>query len=674
MKKIIFTAMFLGLIAINCSTTPPKVLSVSSPDGSVEVKFDNTDSTMSYSVSYKGDEIISKSFMGFQFKSHSPLLSCIKIADYKTGSYDEVWEQPWGEERLIRENYNELSVDLIEVNNEQKKLQIVFRVFNDGLGFRYLFPEQENLEYFEIMNEITEFNIADDADAWWIKAFQPERYEYLYQHTLLNDIDSIDGAHTPLTLETSDGLYLSIHEADLTDYASMCLRRVGSNKLKCKLAPWSDGVLVKANAPHKTPWRTIQIGEKPGDLVTSRLILNLNPPNKLGDVSWIKPAKYVGIWWGMHIGKWSFMEGENHGATTERAKEYIDFAAEHGFDEVLVEGWNVGWVEEWWLDDGSGISFTETTSDYDLKEVQDYAKSKGLTLQIYHETMSNTRNYLNQIDSAFSLASSLGIKTAKIGQVGGKLDKKEWHYGQYAVKYYREVLKKAAEYKISVYFHEPVKATGERRTYPNMFSREGARGMEYNAWSGDGGNPPEHTCILPFTRLLGGPMDYTPGIFSMNVPGRPINQVNTTLAKQLALYVVLNSPVQMAADLIENYRGKPAFKFIEDVPVDWETTKVIDAAIGEYVITARKDKNSQDWYLGAITNMNSREFIINLDFLDAGITYTAQIYKDAADADYKLNPEAYDIVELQVENSDEFSIVLANGGGMAVRFTPEIRK
>jgi alpha-glucosidase len=668
MKNNFFLLLFLVIGITACNRHIKKIVRVSSPDGKIEVTFDNSNSKLIYSVKYLGKEIISKSKMGFEFRNQHSLENAIQIVEYKTTSFDQNWEQPWGEQRVIRENYNELLLDLAEKKGKKRKLQIVFRVFNDGIGFRCIFPEQENLEYFEIMDEKTEFNFPSENKAWWIKAYQPDRYEYLYQLSAINDIDSVNGAHTPLTIVTVDNLYLSIHEADLTDYASMCLNPSGNNGLKCALTPWSDGIKVKAEAPHQTPWRTIQIAEKPGDLITSGLILNLNPPNKLGDVSWLKPVKYVGIWWGMHIGKWTFTEGENHGATTERAKQYIDFAAKHGFDEVLVEGWNKGWKTEWWLDDGSDINFVESTPDYDLVEVQNYAKSKGVSLQIYNETMSNIRNYLSQIDSAYKLFTSLGIKTAKIGQVGSKLDQKEWHYSQYGVNYYRKVLKKAAEHKIAVNFHEPVKATGERRTYPNMFSREGARGMEYNAWSSDGGNPPSYTCILPFTRMLAGPMDYTPGIFDITIPGRENNQVNTTLAKQLALYVVIYSPVQMAADLIENYEDHPAFQFIKDVPVDWETTEVIDAKIGEFLIIARKDKYSEDWYLGAITNEKARDFNIILDFFETDKLYTAQIYKDSEESDYKTNPTAYRIEEKQVKKGEVFNIKLENGGGMAVRF------
>jgi alpha-glucosidase len=667
MKRKLF--LFLSLLGlISCNVEVEKIVKVTSPDGKIEVIFDNSDAKMDYSVSYLGKEVISKSNMGFDF-GNQPSLDSIQIVNFQTKNYNQTWEQPWGEQRLVRENYNELIVSLAEKLGKHRELKIVFRVFDDGIGFRYIFPKQDSLKYVEISNELTEFNFADNNNkAWWIEAFQNERYEYLFQKTLINDIAKT--VHTPLTIETKDSLYLSIHEADLVDYSSMCLKPTGNNGFKCELTPWSDGIKVKTEAPFKTPWRSIQIAKKPGDLITSKLILNLNPPNVLGDVSWLKPMKYVGIWWGMHIGNWTFGQGEKHGATTERAKKYIDFAAKNGFDEVLVEGWNIGWKTgpDWYLDDGKDISFTKPTPDYNLVEVQDYAKLKGITLQIYHETMANTKNYLSQIDSAYTLVNRSGIRSAKIGHVGNKLDNKEWHYGQYGVNYYREVLKKAAAYHIAINFHEPIKATGEQRTYPNMFTREGARGMEYNAWSADGGNPPSHTCILPFTRLLGGPMDYTPGIFNITLSGRENNQINTTLAKQLALYVVIYSPIQMASDLIENYEGHPAFQFIKDVPVDWETTQIINSKIGEFIVTVRKDKNSDDWFLGAITNENSRDLSFALDFLETDKLYLAQIYRDANDTDYKKNPITYEIEEKQVKNGDVFGIKMANGGGIAVRF------
>ncbi len=626
---------------------------------------------MVYSVNFKGKEIISPSLLGFDLEHQKSLQDSLVIVEYKTSSYDQTWEQPWGEERYINEQYNEIKLLLAEQGISARKIELVFRVFDDGVGFRFFFPEQEHLSDFVILAENTEFNFTANHKAWWIKAFQPERYEYLYRSSGLNEIDSF--AHTPLTMETADGLYLSIHEAELTDYASMTLKPSGQNGLQSELTPLSDGTKVKISTPCQTPWRTIQIAEKPGDLITSYLSLNLNPPNQLGDVTWIKPQKYIGIWWGMHIGLWTFWYSDKHGATTERAKQYIDFAAENGFGEILVEGWNTGWRAgpDWYLDDGANINHTQTTTDYDINAVQNYAQSRGVSLQMYYETMANTRNFLSQIDSAFAMAKRLGIHTAKIGQVGSRMDLKEYHHSQYGVQYYREVPRKAAEYQIAVNFHEPIKDTGERRTFPNMLTREGSRGTEYDAWSGDGGNPPEHTCILPFTRLLSGPMDFTPGIFEMDIPGRPKNHVNTTLAKQLALYVVIYSPLQMAADLIENYRNQPALQFIKEVPVDWETTKVLDAKIGDFIITARKDRNSEDWYVGGITDEFARNIAIKLDFLPKDKPYKAHIYRDGPDADYQTNPKAIKIDSISVSYRDSLPVKMARGGGFAIRFEAE---
>ena len=661
MKYIYVTYLFILLALLSCNES--KKLEINSPDGKIQVIFDNSNSKLNYSVSYNENEIISKSKLGFDFKNQHSFDSILQIENFSIRTFDTVWEQPWGEQQFIREHYNELNICFTEKGDDKRKFSIIFRVFDDGIGFRYVFPKQDNLDYFEITNEKTEFNFSENTKAWWIKSFTKNRYEQLYQLTDINDVDT---AHTPITIETSDGVYVSIHEAELTDYAAMSLAATKKNGFQCCLSPWSDGIKVKATAPHQTPWRTIQIAKTPGDLIASNLILNLNPPNVLGDVSWLKPMKYIGIWWGIHIGKWSFGPGINHGATTERAKEYIDFAFKNGFDEILVEGWDKGWPSDVWFDNGAELNFIKSAADYDLAEVQKYAKSKGVSIQIYHETMANTVNYLDQIDTAFNLLSDIGIQSAKIGHVGFKLDQKEYHDSQYGVNYFRKVLKKAAEHKISVNFHEPIKATGERRTYPNMFSREGARGQEYNAWSE--GNPPEHTCILPFTRLLAGPMDFTPGIFDVNIKSRPYNRVKTTLAKQLALYVVIYSPIQMAADLIENYQNNPAFQFIKDVPVDWETTKVIDAKIGDYVIVARKDKNNEDWYLGAITDENERVFKVKLDFLDSDKRYEAQIYRDADVADYINNSTAYEIDEKLCEKGEILECRLAKGGGMAVRF------
>ncbi len=425
--------------------------------------------------------------------------------------------------------------------------------------------------------------MSGDHQAWWIPAFQPNRYEYLYRNTSLGQLSTGGGSvHTPFTMETADGLYLSIHEAALKDYSSMTLKAEDHLVFKANLVPWSDGVLVKAQTPLRTPWRTIQIAESPGDLITSYLILNLNEPNALGDVSWVKPGKYIGIWWGMHLDKWTWGSGPKHGATTENTKAYLDFAAKYGFSGVLVEGWNLGWDGDWTAH-GDQFNFTTPYPDYDLKGLAEYAKSLGVKIIAHNETAAVVGNYESQMEDAYALYQSLGMDTVKTGYVGygqgvprydeqGSLLGMEWHHGQYMVEHHQKVIETAARYGLMIDAHEPIKDTGLRRTYPNFMTREAARGQEYNAWDGNGGNPPDHVTILPFTRLLAGPMDYTPGILAPFKEARPNNQVNHTLAKELALYVVIYSPLQMAADLIENYEANPAFQFILDVPVDWEET------------------------------------------------------------------------------------------------------
>jgi alpha-glucosidase len=481
-------------------------------------------------------------------------------------------------------------------------------------------------------------------------------------------------------MAAANGLYLTIHEAALIDYPAMALKMGTNTTLECDLYPWSNGTKVKASTPLQTPWRTIQIAENPGDLITSYLILNLNEPNKLEDTSWIKPGKYVGIWWGMHIGTYTWGSGPNHGATTENAMRYIDFASEYGFDGVLIEGWNLGWDGNWTAN-GDEFSFTQPYPDFDIQAVTEYAASKGVKLIGHHETGAAIQNYEGQMDAAFQLYQSLGVDTVKTGYVGwgqgikhyddrGYIQGVEWHHGQYMVAHYRKVIETAAKYHIMLDVHEPVKDTGERRTYPNMMTREGARGQEYDAWSEDGGNPPDHTTILPFTRMMAGPFDLTPGTFDLMIEAKPDNRVNTTLAKQLALYVVIYSPMHMASDLPENYIDQPAFQFIQDVPTDWRDTQVLDAAIGDAVTIVRQDRNSDDWYLGSITDENGRSLDVTLDFLDPDRKYVAEIYADGPDADWLDNLLSIKISQVLVDNGTSLTLDLAPGGGAAVRFRP----
>jgi len=653
-------------------------LSVTSPDGTNAVTFTLDDGVPHYAVTRFGRPVIAPSRLGVVFRKAPPLDHGLSVAHTARRSFDETWTQPWGEKKDIRNHYNELRIDLTDGGDSPRTMTVVFRVFDDGVGFRYEWPEQPHLKAFEIMDERTEFALTNDATAWWIPAFHRNRYEYLYTQSPVSAIDTV---HTPVTFETGDGLYLSIHEAALTDYASMTLARTGGTTLEADLVPWSDGVKVKATAPHLSPWRTIQIADTPGGLITSYLILNLNEPNKLGDVSWVKPGKYVGVWWEMHLGTKTWSSGPKHGATTEHVKHYIDFAAKHGFDGVLVEGWNKGWDGDW-TKNGDKFNFTEPYPDFDIAELSRYAGEKGVHLIGHNETGAGVENYERQLEAAFDFYNKYDVRAVKTGYVGwsntsifrtGTNGEKhgEWHHGQYMVRHYRKVVETAARHHIMIDAHEPIKPTGIRRTYPNMMTREGARGGEYNApWGG--GNGPEHLVIMPFTRFLAGPMDFTPGIFHLVDDGtEPANFTPSTLAGQLALYVVIYSPLQMAADEPKHYEANPKpFKFIEDVPVDWADTVVPNARIGDYLTIARKDRHSDDWYLGSITDGQGRVLTAPLSFLDRDRKYVAEVYADGKDADWQTNPLAIDIHRVLVDRGTVLRLRLAPGGGQAVRFRP----
>ncbi|MBU1660896.1 MAG: glycoside hydrolase family 97 protein [Chloroflexi bacterium] len=682
LKSLIVFLLPILLVQCRSSITLDAQERVSSPDGKIEVTFLLENGVPYYKIDRAEQPVILQSKLGFTFAEAAPLDQNLSIVNVETSTFDETWTQPWGEVKEIREHYNELRIELIETTPDPRKMNVVFRVFDDGVGFRYEWPEQEHLSDFEITDEETEFALAGDHQAWWIPAFWENRYEYLYRNTPISEIasDLVSAVHTPLTLQTSAGLYITIHEAALKDYSSMALA-IGENyTLKCELYPWSDGSKVKASTPHQTPWRTIQIAENAGDLITSYLILNLNEPNQLEDVSWIRPGKYVGIWWGMHIGEYTWGSGPNHGATTENAKRYIDFAAENGFDGVLIEGWNQGWDGDWTAH-GNKFSFTEPYPDFDLAAVAAYAAEQGVKLIGHHETGAAIQNCESQMEDAFALYQSLGVDTVKTGYVGwgqgikrrnenGHLRGLEWHHGQFMVEHYRRVIETAAKYHIMLDVHEPIKDTGERRTYPNMMTREGARGQEYDAWSDDGGNPPEHTTILPFTRMMAGPFDMTPGTFDLMIAEKPNNRVNTTLAKQLALYVVIYSPLHMTSDLPENYEGQPAFQFIQDVPTDWQDTQVLHAQIGDFVTIVRQEREGADWYLGSITDEEARTLDAPLSFLEPGQQYVAEIYADGAGADWESNPLSIDIRQVLVDSETVLTLQLAPGGGTAIRFRP----
>lgn len=639
---------------------------VKSPDGKIVVQMKEKSGKLFYAVQKNGIPILEESGVGFELKDDLPLESDFKIVGIGRKQIDEIWEQPWGESRYVKNNCNELIVKLQEKGELQRKMNVIFRVFNDGFGFRYEFPEQPNLNEFVILDEKTEYHFPRKHMAWWIPTKEPY-YESIARHTA---IDRMDTVNTPLTLETADGMYLAIHEANLTDYAKMSLYATDSTTLSTWLAPWSNGVKVYAKTPFVTPWRTMIIGEKPGDLVVSNLMLNLNEPSKIIDFSWIKPGKYIGIWWALHMGRYTWYAGPKHGATTALTKRYIDFAAKHNFLGVLVEGWNVGW-EGNWMKRSDSIRFTEAYPDFDIQEITDYAASKGVQLIGHHETAANTRNYERQMEDAFAYYQKYGVHNVKTGYVNVLMDGKELHDGQYGVRHYRKVIETAAKYHICIDNHEPVMPTGLQRTWPNLMTQEGVRGQEHNAWSPDGGNIPEHTTVVPFLRGVAGPMDFTFGTFNFENKAYPGTRVQTTLVKQLALFVVIYSPLQMASDLPENYEGIKAFDFIRDVPTDWQETRVLDAGIGDYSVFARKDRNSEDWYVGCITDENARNLTVDLSFLDKNVTYLAQIYSDGENADWKMNPTAVKYEERQVTAADRLEVSLATSGGCAVRFVKQ---
>jgi len=652
-------------------------LRVASPDGRNEVTVEVREGRLQYGLRRSGRIIVMPSVLGFEFKGAPRLRDSLRIVGSSKSTTDTTWTQPWGEVARIRDHHNELRVSVVEAVAPQRRFDVVFRAFNDGVGFRYEFPAQPALDEFEITDELTQFSMANEARTWWIPSniSRLDRSEMLYASSPVSRVDSVQ---TPLTMESQDGTFIVIHEANLVNYPRMFLAgpREQGRTLRAALAPWKDGIKVRGHTPFQTPWRTIQLASRAEDLAPSVLGLNLNPPNVLPSTEWIKPMKYVGIWWGMHIGTMTWSSGAKHGATTENTKRYIDFAAANGIGGVLVEGWNIGWDGDW-IKNGEVFSFTQPYPDYDLKGLAAYARSKGVKLIAHNETSGGTVNYEKQMDSAFALYQSLGIDAIKSGYVADTTPEGHSHYSQFMVRHHRKVIETAAKYHIMLDVHEPIHDTGERRTYPNMMSREGARGMEYNAWGGEGGNPPEHETILFFTRLLAGPMDFTPGVFDILIergtgrPRRPDEpRIRTTLAKQLALYITIYSPVQMAADLPENYEKQPAFQFIRDVKVDWDTTRVLHGKIGDYVVVARKARNSPEWFIGAMTDEEARTFDVPLSFLPAGPSYVAEIYADGPNAHWLTNPLPVTISSRPVNSTSRLRIAMAPGGGQAIRIRP----
>lgn len=647
-----------------------KTHEVASPDGHIRLAFSVAEQgRMSYQVWVDGKEFLSPSPLGFDEKQGWNLSSGFKAVSAETSAKDETWTQPWGENKELRDHHNQLTVKL--KNKSGVRLDMTFRVFDDGIGFRYEYdvPKAGSLL---LADELTAFNLASDGTAWSIPA-SFETYELLYR-TL--PISQTETANTPMTIKTA-GIYASFHEAALTDFPEMTLKNTGGCHFKAELAPWPDGVKARFGGGHfKTPWRSVQIAAEAVGLINSSLILNLNDSCALESTDWIKPMKYVGVWWGMHLGIESWVINDRHGATTENAKRYIDFAARNNIEGVMFEGWNHGW-ENW--GGSQQFDYTRPFADFDINEIARYAKEKGVAIIGHHETGGNVPNYESQLEKAYGWYADLGVHSVKTGYAGG-LPGGYLHHGQYNVRHYRNVVKTAARYHTTLDVHEPIKDTGIRRTYPNMMTREGARGMEWNAWSE--GNPPYHHVMLPFTRLLGGPMDYTPGIFDLlyrkakaspdrkqwNMKDSKDCRCNTTLAKQIANWVIIYSPLQMAADLIENYEGHPAFQFFRDYDADCDWSRAISGEPGEFIVTVRRAK--EKFFLGAATNEEAREVEVSLDFLEKGKTYRAFIYADAPDSDWENNPEAFVITQKTVTSADTLPIRMARGGGQAITFMP----
>lgn len=653
-KTLASAAALCTVFLVSCGRTEVK-----SPDGSISFRIGlDGKGTPHYSVSKDGKAVLDDSRLGFILADGESLAEGFKVTGVTKTSADTTWEQVWGESRLVRDCHNEM---LVSMENGSRKLDIRVRVFDDGFGFRYEFPGDG--EEFEIMDELTEFSFAQEHEAWWISRRDPY-YEGYGQKTPFTQIDT---AYTPFTIEGSDGRCYAIHEAALLDYAKMNLVPENPRTLKAELTSWKNGVKVYAKTPFRTPWRTVTIAGTPGGLQESKIMLNLNEPCRIGDTSWIRPSKYIGIWWTLHKDFHTWYYGPRHGANTRMTKEYIDFAAENGIGGVLVEGWNVGWDGNW-MKNSTGFDFRKAYPDYDFDEIMKYAASKGVQVIIHNETAANTEHYFSQIDEAYALYHKYGMHYVKTGNVNLLMDGKEEHDGQYGVNRLHAIVEKAAEYEICIDEHEPVVPTGVGRTWPNLMTHEAIRGQEHDAWEQDGGNKPEHSTVIPFIRGLAGPSDYTFGTFDFSNPNYPFCRVQTTLCKQLAQYVTIYSPLQMASDTPEAYRGHKAFDFIKDVPVDWEESHTPQAVIGDYIVTVRKDRNSEDWYLGAVTDENARTLEIPLDFLTPEKEYTAMIYADGEGADWKDNPTTFEYSERKVTSRDTLTAVLATSGGYAVRF------
>ena len=695
MRKII---LLMSILAMHWAVAQQQT----SPDGNVVLSFSlKADGTPTYKMTYKGKPVINESTLGFTLKKDEPLTNHFKVVSHSKSTFKETWKPVWGEEKEILNHYNELLVQLKQ-DKTNRLMNIRFRVYNEGVGFRYEFPTQKELTYFVIAEENTQFAMRGDHTAWWIPGdYDTQEYDYnesklseirgLMKQSMTDNVSqyvfSPTGVQTSLMMKTKEGLYINLHEAALVDYALMNLNLDDKNFIfQSWLTPDAKGDKGYLYTPTKTPWRTVMVSDDARNILASRLILNLNDPCALADTSWIKPVKYIGVWWEMITGKssWAYTDdlptikldevdytkvkpNGTHAANNDKVRRYIDFAAKHGFDQVLVEGWNVGW-EDWFGHRKDYVfDFVTPYPDFDIKALNDYAHAKGVKLMMHHETSGSTRNYERHMKAAYELMNKYGYNSVKSGYVGDILPIGEHHYSQSTINHYLYAIKEAAKHKIMLNAHEAVRPTGLCRTYPNLIGNESARGTEYEAF---GGNKPFHTTILPFTRLQGGPMDYTPGILETevkNVNPNNTSQVRSTLAKQLALYVTMYSPLQMAADLPENYeRFADAFQFIKDVPVDWQESVYLEAEPGRYITVARKDKHSDNWYIGNTSNENGHTSELLLNFLDKNKKYEATIYADAKNADWQTNPKAYTITKQKVNAKTKLKLTAAKGGGYAI--------
>ncbi|MFN5645707.1 MAG: glycoside hydrolase family 97 protein [Sphingomonadales bacterium] len=677
MKSAVFAisaGLCLAAAPLYAQTSQP--VTATSPEGTVRVTLTvDGDGRASYAVSRKGTAILTPSKLGFLFTDVAKIDRHLSVVGQETRDFDETWAQPWGEWSTVRNRYRELKVRFKENTALARVFTVTFRLYEDGVGFRYEFPEQPNLLKANIAEELTEFAFAQNGTAWWKPAFLWNREEYLYNKTPLSAVST---AATPVTIKFNDGIHVALHEAALVDYSGMAVTRTEGNTLRANLTPGAGEPKVQKRGAWATPWRTLIIADNAAGIYHSHLMLNLNEPNKLGDMGWFKPGKFAGVWWNMIKGDWSWARGPKHGATNDNVKRYIDFAAENGIPHLLVEGWNVGWDGDW-FGNGHDMDFTKPTEDFDVDMLVAYAKKKGVRLVGHHETGGAASHYDKQLDAAFKFAADRNYMAVKTGYVtdAGQMERedsdgrkyREWHESQWMVNHQLRVVETAAKYKIAIASHEPVKGTGLHRTYPNWAAREGMRGMEYNAWGGK--NPPEHEANVVFTRMLEGPMDFTPGILSLK--GQGDSDILSTIAKQLALYIVIYSPLQMVADTPENYAKYPEpMKFIRDVPVDWQDTRVLNGEVGDYVTIARKERGGPNWYVGAVGDEEARSVSFQLDFLTPGKRYKAEVYRDADDADYRTEKRHAIVIESRmVTSTDSMDMRIAPGGGFAIRFVEQ---